>query len=32
MSKRIRQVKETPQGRLVFTTDSGEIYRISPAK
>ncbi|MEY3901876.1 MAG: hypothetical protein RL189_1182 [Pseudomonadota bacterium] len=32
MSKRIRQVKETPQGRIVFTTDSGEIYRISPVK
>lgn len=30
MSKRIRQVKETPEGNLIFTTDSGEIYRISP--
>ena len=30
MSKRIRQVKESPAGHLLFTTDSGEIYRISP--
>lgn len=29
MSKRIRQVKESPAGHLLFTTDSGEIYRIS---
>jgi len=32
MSKRIRQVKESPSGNLFFTTDSGEIYKISPAK
>ena len=30
MSKRIRQVKETPEGNLIFSTDTGEIYRISP--
>lgn len=30
LSKRIRQVKESPQGNLFFTTDSGEIYKISP--
>lgn len=32
MSKRIRQVKESPAGNLFFTTDSGEIYKISPSK
>ena len=31
MNKRIRQVTESPEGQLLFTTDSGEIYRISPA-
>jgi len=31
MSERIRQVKESPEGNLLFTTDDGEIYRISPA-
>jgi glucose/arabinose dehydrogenase len=32
LSKRIRQVKESPAGNLFFTTDSGEIYKISPSK
>jgi glucose/arabinose dehydrogenase len=32
LSKRIRQVRESPAGNLLFTTDSGEIYRISPLK
>ena len=32
LSKRIRQVRESPAGNLFFTTDSGEIYRISPSK
>lgn len=32
LSKRIRQVIETPSGQVLFTTDSGEIYRISAVK
>ncbi|MFZ9520573.1 MAG: PQQ-dependent sugar dehydrogenase [Silvanigrellaceae bacterium] len=32
MAKRFRQVKESPAGNVLLTTDSGEIYRISPAK
>lgn len=32
LSKRIRHVKESPAGHLFFTTDSGEIYRISAEK
>lgn len=32
MARRFRQVKESPAGNVLLTTDSGEIFRISPAK
>lgn len=31
LDKRIRQVHETPSGSLLIGTDSGEIFRLSPA-
>lgn len=30
MAKRFRQVKESPNGNIILTTDSGEVFRISP--
>ena len=32
MARRFRQVKESPAGKVLLTTDSGEIFRISPDK
>jgi glucose/arabinose dehydrogenase len=32
MARRFRQVKESPAGNVLLTTDSGEIFRISPDK
>lgn len=31
LGKRIRDVKRSPDGLLYFSTDSGEIYRLSPS-